>query len=62
MGDGQYLYVYKQVHFQTYSVSFSEPWFGQKKPVQFSSSISYSKQFSNNFHTQRVDKTKVSIS
>jgi outer membrane protein insertion porin family len=30
MGDGQkYLYVYKQP-FQTYSVSFSEPWFGQK--------------------------------
>jgi outer membrane protein insertion porin family len=38
--------------FQTYSVSFSEPWFGQKKPVQFSSSISYSKQFLNDFRTQ----------
>jgi outer membrane protein insertion porin family len=30
----------------------------KKKPVQFSSSISYSKQFLNDFRTQRVDKTK----
>jgi outer membrane protein insertion porin family len=31
---------------------------GLDKPVQFSSSISYSKQFLNDFRTQRVDKTK----
>jgi hypothetical protein len=29
---------------KTYSVSFSEPWF-MEKPVSFSSSLSYSKQF-----------------
>ncbi|MFV8268593.1 outer membrane protein assembly factor BamA [Flavobacterium sp. GT2N3] len=60
MGDGQKVSLRLQAStfFQTYSVSFSEPWFGGKKPVQFSSSISYSKQFLNNFVTQRADKTK----
>ncbi|MDD2821059.1 MAG: POTRA domain-containing protein [Flavobacterium sp.] len=60
MGDGQKVSLRLQgsTYFQTYSVSFSEPWFGGKKPVQFSSSISYSKQFLNNYITQRVDKTK----
>lgn len=60
MGDGQKVSLRLQgsTYFQTYSVSFSEPWFGQKKPVQFSSSISYSKQFLNNYVTQKVDKDK----
>lgn len=60
MGDGQKVSLRLQASpfFQTYSVSFSEPWFGGKKPVSFSSSISYSKQFLNNFQTQRADKTK----
>jgi outer membrane protein insertion porin family len=60
MGDGQKLALRLQgsTYFQTYSFSFSEPWFGGKKPVQFSSSISYSKQYSNNFATNRVDRSK----
>ena len=60
MGDGQKVSLRLQgsTYFQTYSVSFSEPWFGQKKPVQFSSSISYSKQFLNDFQTQQVDRSK----
>ena len=60
MGDGQKVSLRLQgsTYFQTYSVSFSEPWFGGKKPVQFSSSISYSKQFLNNFQTQKADKSK----
>ena len=60
MGDGQKVSLRLQAStfFQTYSVSFSEPWFGGKKPVSFSSSLSYSKQFLNNFQTQRADKTK----
>ncbi|MCD0472805.1 outer membrane protein assembly factor BamA [Flavobacterium sp. EDS] len=60
MGDGQKVALRLQgsTYFQTYSVSFSEPWFGGKKPVQFSSSISYSTQFLNNYITQRVDKSK----
>lgn len=60
MGDGQKVSLRLQgsTFFQTYSVSFSEPWFGGKKPVQFSSSISYSKQFLNDYQTQKADKTK----
>jgi outer membrane protein insertion porin family len=33
MGDGQSIKTSGKYVFQTYSVSFSEPWFGQKKPV-----------------------------
>nr|WP_314839938.1 POTRA domain-containing protein [uncultured Flavobacterium sp.] len=60
MGDGQKVSLRLQAStfFQTYSMSFSEPWFGGKKPVSFSSSLSYSKQFLNNFVTQRADKTR----
>jgi len=60
MGDGQKVALRLQAstYFQTYSLSFSEPWFGQKKPVQFNSSISYSKQFANNFVTYNVDKSR----
>ncbi|RTZ08474.1 outer membrane protein assembly factor [Flavobacterium sp. GSP6] len=60
MGDGQKVSLRLQAStfFQTYSVSFSEPWFGGKKPVSFSTSLSYSKQFLNNFITQRADKSK----
>ena len=63
MGDGQKVALRLQAStfFQTYSLSFSEPWFGQKKPVQFSTSLSYSKQFLSNFFngsTSEVDKSK----
>jgi outer membrane protein insertion porin family len=60
MGDGQKVSLRAQgsTYFQTYSLSFAEPWFGQKKPVQFSTSLSYSKQYLNNFQTQSVDKNK----
>ena len=60
MGDGQKVSLRLQgsTFFQTYSASFSEPWFGGKKPVQFSTSLSYSKQYLNNFVTYQVDKTK----
>ena len=59
-GDGQKLSLRLQAstYFQTYSFSFSEPWFGGKRPIQFSSSISYSKQFSNNFQTGQIDKDR----
>ncbi len=60
MGDGQQVSLRLQgsSYFQTYSLSFSEPWFGGKKPIRFSSSISYSKQFLNNFQTRDVDRSK----
>ena len=60
MGDGQKVSLRLQgsTYFQTYSMSFSEPWFGGKKPIQFSTSLSYSKQFLNNYSTGSVDKDK----
>lgn len=47
MGDGQRVSLRAQAStfFQTYSLSFSEPWLGGKKPVNFSTSLSHSKQF-----------------
>lgn len=60
MGDGQKVSLRLQgsSYFQTYSLSFSEPWFGKKKPVQFSTSISYSRQYLNNFQSYDVDRSK----
>lgn len=47
MGDGQKVSLRLQASqfFKNYSFSFSEPWFGGKKPIQFSSSISYSTNY-----------------
>ncbi|WP_298221658.1 POTRA domain-containing protein [Flavobacterium sp.] len=58
MGDGQKVSLRLQgsSYFQTYSVSFVEPWFGGKKPIQFSSSLAYSKQFANT--SSGVDKSR----
>lgn len=60
MGDGQKVALRLQAStfFQTYSVSLSEPWLGGKKPIQFNTSFSYSKQFLNNFSSGSVDKSK----
>lgn len=46
-GDGQTFSISGQTngsYYQSYSLSFLDPWFGEKKPNQFSASISYSKQ------------------
>lgn len=58
MGDGQKMSLRLQGsnYFQTYSLSFSEPWFGGKKPVSFSTSLSHSKQFLYNFQTRDVTR------
>jgi len=60
MGDGQKMALRLQgsSFFQTYSLSFSEPWFGGKKPVQFSTSLSHSKQFLFSGQSNGVDKSK----
>jgi len=57
-GDGQKLALRLQAstYFQTYSFSFSEPWLGGKKPVQFSTSISQTKQFLYDATTGNADK------
>jgi len=60
MGDGQKVSLRLQAStfFQTYSLSFSEPWFGGKKPVSFSTSLSQSKQFLYTGSSASVDKSK----
>ena len=60
MGDGQKVSLRLQgsSYFQTYSVSFSEPWFGGKKPVSFSTSLSHSKQFLYNYATRDVTRSQ----
>ncbi len=60
MGDGQKLSLRLQASrfFQTYSFSFSEPWLGGKRPVQFSTSISHTKQFQFNPQTRDADKSR----
>lgn len=60
MGDGQKLALRLQASrfYQTYSFSFSEPWLGGKRPVQFSTSLSHTKQFLYNYQTGNADKSK----
>ncbi len=60
MGDGQKMSLRLQgsSYFQTYSLSFSEPWFGGKKPVSFSTSLSHSKQFLYNYATRDVTRNQ----
>ncbi len=60
MGDGQKLALRLQASrfYQTYSFSFSEPWLGGKRPVQFSTSLSHTKQFLYDFTTGNADKSK----
>jgi outer membrane protein insertion porin family len=60
MGDGQKVALRLQASsfFQTYSLSFSEPWLGGKKPIQFSSSLSHSKQFLYTGRSSSVDRDK----
>lgn len=59
-GDGQTLALRLQASrfFQTYSFSFVEPWLGGKRPVQFSTSISQTKQFLYNPQTRDADKSR----
>lgn len=60
MGDGQKMSLRLQgsSYFQTYSLSFSEPWFGGKKPISFSTSLSHSKQFLYNYSTRDVTRNQ----
>jgi outer membrane protein insertion porin family len=60
MGDGQKLSLRLQAsqQFQNYSFSFSEPWFGGKKPISLSTSISYTKQYGGFSNSGQVDKSK----
>ncbi|MGB1210557.1 MAG: outer membrane protein assembly factor BamA [Lacinutrix venerupis] len=59
-GDGQKLALRLQASrfYQTYSFQFTEPWMGGKKPVQFSTSLSHTKQFLYDATTGNADKDK----
>lgn len=59
MGDGQRFSLRAQASqfFQTYSMSLTDPWFGGKKPVQFSTSFSHTVNFLfNNLATSQRDR------
>lgn len=58
MGDAQKLSVRAQAstYFQTYSLSFTEPWFGGKKPISLFGSVSHSRQFAYNYSNYNVDR------
>lgn len=60
MGDGQSLALRLQASrfFRTTSFSFAEPWLGGKRPTQFSTSLSSTKQFLYNPLTRNADKNK----
>ncbi len=57
-GDGQSIALRLQVskYSRTYSMSFSEPWMGGKKPKGFNFSIYNSGQYGYNYSTSNVDK------
>ena len=60
MGDGQSLALRLQASrfYQTSSFSFTEPWLGGEKPVQFSTSVSQTKQFLYNPLTRNADRNR----
>lgn len=65
MGDGQTLSLRAQAStfYQTYSLSFSEPWWGGRKPVRLSTSLQHTEQYFYDYRSRRADKDrKFSIS
>ncbi|MEK6151888.1 POTRA domain-containing protein [Flavobacteriaceae bacterium 3-367] len=63
MGDGQTFALRVQASrtFRVYSLNFSEPWLGGKKPVRFNMSLSRTQQFGTSFGNNgriQVDKSR----
>ncbi|WP_273565899.1 outer membrane protein assembly factor BamA [Maribacter halichondriae] len=60
MGDGQTFSINLQASrtFRVYSLNFSEPWLGGVKPVRFNLSMSRTQQFSFDFRTRDIDKSR----
>ncbi|MEL6917939.1 MAG: POTRA domain-containing protein, partial [Bacteroidota bacterium] len=63
MGDGQTFALRLQASrsFRVYSLNFSEPWLGGKKPVRFNMSLSRTQQFGTSFNANgrvRVDRSR----
>lgn len=60
MGDGQRMSLRLQGsnNFQVYSLSFTEPWLGGRKPISFFTSLSHSKQFLYDYNSRNVTRNK----
>ncbi len=60
MGDGQTLALRLQgsTYFQTYSLSFNEPWLGGKKPIGLFGTVAYSQQNLYDYYTRRTDRSR----
>lgn len=60
MGDGQSLALRLQgsSYYQTYSLSFTEPWFGGKKPISFFGTVAYSQQNMYDYYTRTTDRSR----
>ncbi len=60
MGDGQKLSLQLQAssYYQTYSISFSEPWLGGKKPIRLTTSFSHTIEHYYNYFTRETDRSR----
>ncbi|MGB5555941.1 MAG: POTRA domain-containing protein, partial [Flavobacteriaceae bacterium] len=60
MGDGQSFALRLQASrtYRVYSLNFSEPWLGGVKPVRFNLSVSRTQQFSYDYLTRKIDKSR----
>lgn len=60
MGDAQKMSLRLQAstYFQTYSLSFQEPWFGGRKPTQLFGSISHSRQNYYDYYSNNIDRSQ----
>lgn len=60
MGDGQKMSLRLQgsSYFQVYSLSFTEPWLGGKKPISFFTSLSHSKQFLYDYSSRKTTRDR----
>lgn len=60
MGDGQSFALRLQASrsYRVYSLNFSEPWLGGKKPVRLNLSLSHTQQFNYNYYTREIDKSR----
>ncbi len=64
MGDGQKLSLQARTngtYYQSYSISFSEPWLGGKKPTSFTASINYSILSQYDYYNPAGDGTNATI-
>lgn len=60
MGDAQKMSLRLQAasYYQTYSLSFSEPWYSGRRPISLFGSVSYTKQNSYNIYTRDIDRNQ----